>query len=285
MTTNLTALYGFGTTTSSSGLWKSQTFTASGIWTKPANTKMVRVIMCGGGGGGSATGLYVTNTGGTGGDTVFYAETPIVAKGGKGGYCQLDGYSLIMRGGHGGGSEFDSFVFPASKRLNIGSLTSPIDIEMITYLGNGGHYEENSVYNKSFPTRSGISKGTSITGGGGATTDSYRRLNLYDVNGGPVSGFGSGGIGISRDGAGGGGSFGDGMSANNPSSGGYGGGGSSAVSSGLFVYAGGGGGEVVVREVPVTNSIIITIGAGGLGVGGPNTYNGKSGICIVFWQE
>ena len=269
MTTNLTALYGLGG--GGSGKWKSQTFTASGLWQRPANVEVVKVILVGGGGGGGGRTFDYSDgvnlaKGKDGGNSTFAAQTPtsIVAYGGKGGGPYPAGGWNPAYGGDGGGS---SLLYPEA-------MAVAGDYGGFAITGNGAYYDRNSFFRKAL---SGVSFGDSISGGGGSVGS----------GGGNVVGFGKGGTG-----AGGGGSFGDG--GNGSSNGGL-----TAATSGIFggggggFASGGGGGEIVIRMVPVISDVVVTIGAGG--AGGviindfynnlPDGAKGGNGLCIVFWQE
>lgn len=286
MTTNLTALYGL----KQGGIWKSQTFTTSGVWTKPSTVNMIKVILVGAGGGGvNGTSNYIEADNGQS-STLNTQPFTLTARGGQGGSVYTtsnDKYAPSYGGGCGGGAE--SLIRTVYYKDNNTNTNFIRNIQ-----GNGGRRlfpvpEEGAgpTSYELFNGGIGISAGDSISGGGGATYYNSTGVTIFGSAsfGGNVPGFGSGGIY-----GGGGGSFGNGGSGRYanmitqqtiPQTNGiHGGGGAGGSNYG----AGGGGGEILIREIPITTDAIITIGQGGAGNGNYAT-NGGNGLCIIYWFE
>lgn len=286
MTTNLTALYGL----KQSGVWKSQTFTTSGTWLKPANVNMIKVILVGGGGGGINNTTNYTKA--DDGQSSIFNTSPftLTARGGQGGSTYItvnDKYAPRYGGGCGGGAEsFIRTIYYQDTNTNTNFIRN--------IQGNGGRRIFPIPESGSGPTSyelyngyTGIAAGDSITGGGGAAYYNNTGVSIFGSAsfGGNVPGFGSGGIY-----GGGGGSFGNGGNGRytdtitgqtfSATPGQYGGGGAGGGTYG----AGGGGGEILIREIPITTDAVITIGTGGTG-NGTNTSAGGNGLCIIYWFE
>jgi hypothetical protein len=310
MTTNITELFGLKKD-EASGLWKSQTFTSSGIFYVPEGVQVVKIVMAGGGGGGG----YWDMPGGMGGDSIFGSPISVTAKGGWGaGRIDVNASTenLISGWGGSGGGVSGGEVMS----LHPSGIISLIGTQLILKLNAGMVYRQSS-WSNLIKTHGGlgISSGNSVSGGGGASGS--RR-------GGAVIGFGKSGFSgmwtptdfDSNEygpGGGGGASFGDGgrgcgrpavnatpIAAQNGTHGSGGGGGAYVLtwrSSMNFIGGGGGGGgEIVVRDVPVNGAaaIPVTIGSGGAGAAAPsgnygskNSFpggQGGNGICQIFWS-
>lgn len=261
MTTNLTALYGLGG--GGSGKWKSQTFTTSGVWQRPAGVEVAKVLLVGGGGSGAASRIL---NGFNGGNSSF-GNVLIARGGGRGLNFRFNRYNPNPEtsGYPGGiGTGYPSYMSYDSSGTG-----------GVVYYSSYGLF--NSIKNTVPSGIIGISSAFGSTGGGGGTTG----------DGGNVVGFGSGGTG--NFGGGGGASYGNGGNGgpNVGSAGVFGGGGGGSGSAG-----GGGGGEIIYRDIPVSTDMVVAIGSGGSSVSGnireETTYTsgaGGNGLCIVFWQE
>lgn len=261
MTTNISALFGIdkGLATST-GRLKSQTFTSSGVWTRPAGIEIVKIILVGAGGGGGI------NRGGGGGGEIIWKEVPvnsnmtvIIGAGGIGG-SGYPGNQIIAT--NGGDSSFGAYV---AKGGGNGDQTH--DMVINNYYGYtvqgfraglGGGKNSFSP-NNGYPPISSLGS----AGGDGGTS----RINIpvwswgsgnFSSGGQNVIGAGKGGIAQYEGqatgsggyyGSGGGGSWGD----------------------------GGAGGDLNSNGNNAGNNT----GGGGGGPGG----NGGSGLCIVYWME
>lgn len=243
------------------GKWHYQEFKTSGTWIRPDGVDLVKVLLVGGGGGGGGCAGAV---GINGGDSTF--GTLLTAEGGSAG---------TVNGGNGGGT-------------NKGG-------------GAGGDRGEDGAIGYG-------SVGGAQGGGGGGRVRCLHpdqpdipNADTYNPgHGGDCAGFGKGGLRgcLFYGGGGGGGSYGNGADGGSishglsaaPNSGGGGGGAGDRVSTATGSCGngggGGGGGQVVVRDVPVTGNITITIGSGGAGsVSKNNGGAGGSGYCLVIWYE
>ena len=269
MTTNLTALYGLGGGDSFTGRWKSQTFTTSGIWRRPAGVEVVKVLLVGGGASG-----FGNNGWNPGGQSSF--GDLVVARGGT-----TNGF------GGGGGPNFPvlSSVFGvAGGRGGLTQQFSPAVLsESIIGFGTGGQ---------------GVGGGASYGNGANGLVASFTFTGIGTDN----SGIWTNTVGLSAEmGSGGGGgglSTPSTFAGGTPSAGGGGGGEivlrEVPVSSDQVVSIGAGGerrsftatatrqvsitellfGVIPVRRtVTISNTTTVQSGAGG------------SGRCVIFWQE
>lgn len=273
MTTNISALYGIdrGVTGAACRL-KSQTFTSSGIWQKPEGVEVVKVLLVGGGASGGVSSI---------------------------------------QGNHGGTSSFGGIVFARGGLGNrdgggIGSGIAGLAYYTVQQTTQIAQNNIPQSFTNGFPGGLiGMSSAFGSTGGGGGNGNTPS--GNVAGNGGNVIGFGSGGIGVSSPsgvgytaGGGGGASYGNGGNGSvayyasgwigtTAGAGIFGGGG------GGVNGVGGGGGEIVIREVPVSGSVQIIIGAGGTSVSGTVQQflskttgisgAGGNGLCIVYWVE
>jgi hypothetical protein len=300
MTTNLSALYGSG---GGSGSWKSQTFTTSGVWQRPEGVNVVKVILVAGGGSGGVFG----GSGNDGGNSSF--GSTLISRGGRAGFGSTNVGSGYF-GGSGGGvgtgmSGYQTFISGGGQSsysgaggyIHLGRVQPVSSSSSLAPIVNGGEFG-----------LIGLPSPFGSTGGGGGATG----------NGGNVVGMGSGGSATrtlsttswtSYFCGGGGGSYGNGGNGgaktgsyvggpwvwvDTPATAGTFGGGGGGHSYGNC--GGGGGGEIIIREIPVTQDQVVVIGAGGaavvrqdnpagLGITTFTSGAGGNGLCIVFWQE
>lgn len=287
----------------STGLAKirSQVFTESGLWTKPANVETVRVMLIGGGGGGGggnkfspgskkvpSAGAHVGAGGGGQSGSFVLIEVPVkadttvtIGAGGSGGKRQdataseagadggdtSFGVIAVARGGQGGGP--GRTAFPELS----------FDYKAVSVHGVGGGQQDGN-RDISSSRRSGpIFVNGSAGGHGGGRWKSHETASHIGQNGDSFDGFPNsegaahGGADGAPNGGGGGGMRGPGG-------------------------AGGAGGRLAQQENPHgKNAPTANSGAGGGGGGGViasqsgvtyyggNGGNGASGYAVVFWTE
>lgn len=291
------------TVTTSTGLAKvrSQVFTASGLWTRPANVATVRVMLIGGGGGGGGGGKYSPGSrnvpsdgahvgaggGGQSGSFVLI-EAPVTADtkvtigaGGAGG--KREDTAASQAGTDGGDTSFgDIAVARGGKGGGAGRTDFPelsFDYKAVSVHGIGGGQQEGSRDIASSRRSGPIFVNGSAGGHGGGNWKSSEPAHTIGQNGDSFDGFPNSE----------GGSHGGTVGTLN----GGGGGGMRGVGG-----KGGAGGRQAQAEdphgkdAPTANS-----GAGGGGGGGViagksgviyyggNGGAGASGYAVVFWTE
>ena len=222
-----------------------QTFTTSGIWTKPANltgNEEVYVQAWGGGGGGGGTGSSGTNT-----------------------------------AGGGGGSAFVDFTFRASdlsstETVTIGAGgTGGVGTGAATAGGNTTFGSHLTAYGGGFGASEDSGADGGAGGGAGALGVGANGSGATDGTGGAP---GAAAAGVSSSGFGGGGGGGNGPTAGSSGSGG-GGGGRNSSNGGSSVYGGGGGGSGGTGSGGNTAGTSKFGGAGG--AGGLTSAGGSAG--------
>lgn len=158
----------------------SQTFTASGTWTRPdTGTTVVARCVGGGGGGGEGTSTRRPKGGGGGGySTGTYARTALAATvavtvggGGAGGNGQPGA------GGNGGASSFGSHFTAGGGQGGAGSGST-------TPTGGSGNTETGSRGGSLYPSTVAPQARTNAGGGGGASYSSSYQAGSVSTNGG-----------------------------------------------------------------------------------------------------
>jgi len=259
-------------------------FTASGTWTKDANTKYVTVFGWNGGGGGGSANITGQGGGGGAGGACFYYEAPesffgametvVIGAGGAGG----DG-GLGTDGADGGQTTFGNISVPNTGsggkcgfNGGAGGLAQGIySLFAATQLsvpgGAGGNFLPGTAADNVGGTTSGVNRFMAPGSGGGGGAD----IGGTGGNGSSIVSADTT-IVIVAGGAGGVNAVG-GAGSTYPSSGGLlvgGSGGGGGGGSTLNAHAGGAGG-------------IPGGGGGGAGDGGSNTANGGDGARGELW--
>jgi hypothetical protein len=246
-------------------------FTASGTWTKPANAKVVEVVVIGGGGGGGSG--HATGVGGSGGGggarmraaipaAALPATVPVsvspsasgAATGsnpGGGGSGSAFGAFVVVNGGGGGGAGGSTGAnaggpggVPTGTPANVSSTNTVATSNQFIHPDQGGYGSTGN---------SGIVGLTVPSGGGGGGAGSSAGNVTTGGASGALSGGTSGAPGGSRSGSGlagsgGGGGGGGGVAggAGGVPGGGGGGGGGGAGGGGFGRGGDGARGEVIV---------------------------------------
>ena len=250
---------------------KSQVFTSSGTWTRPANVAQVRVFLVGGGGAGgggkgsSSTGDTIGGAGGAGGQVV---DTVISVSG---------NVAVTIGAGGDGGDGGPGTGFLVSSRGESGADGGNTSFGSIVAKGGGGGGKDDQRYDggvdiNGFGSATGFPYGVSSPYGGSLTSGNQwptdgEAIFLYGeagAGGTPTNSRGGGGGGGGSNGAGGAGGnkipFGTASQGQS--------GGSAAANSGSGGGAGGG-----ARS---TTGVARFGGDGG---------DGGSGYAVVFWTE
>jgi len=220
-----------------------QIFTSSGNWYRPANTKMIRVLVQGAGGGGGSganrnNANYIMGAGGGGaggfvdsGIILLSDSTAsiVVGTGGSGGVYPLTN-SSGANGAAGGSSSFGSYIYAnGGNGGNAGILRSTTQISGATAVAYGTQtiYDTRFLYNKTSANDGGDAGGNSTSTTGSSTSFTTSSTSYYGGGGG-----------------GGGGSLASNYIIN------YNGGNGGSIDDPVYLASGGGGGaSATVTEV------------------------------------